>query len=439
MRRLSPLSVAATAIVAAAATTTVIAGLVATASPAAAVRPGCTPSPARAPWLPGTAAGPAAAKPFLSAHRGGTTLAPQQTEQAHKSALAFGVDVTEIDIHVLADGGLAAFHDAATADGRSIGSLTTPQFKALNAATGSWKGTAFDPARYLLVDEVIAIAAGAGPGAGLDIEFKDLDLGSNGGTSPRLPYRAVAQKIKDAGLMPTSLWQYNQSQADLIADVKSVDPGARFNYNIAEPEPPADLYAQASTMDFSYGSGLSKFTPERLAAIHDGCAFAVPHSYDAGASGEFSQITSGRAAGVDGFQTNQPDVAADALDRPVASALRRDPADRGTVCLVNPANGYPLLGRTVLLDDGTASKVGPGGCLAAGSRLATFPGDGAALPSVEAAAPVVPEAPWPALLVAAGLAAAACVSRRRAGQPETGAMSASLAVPASAAARSLPS
>ena len=343
----------------------------------------CAPSPAHAPWAPGDTVSPNASIPFLSAHRGGTNLAPQQTAEAHRSALAFGVDVTEIDIHVLADGALAAFHNATTADGRPIGTLTTADYKALNAATGAWAGTAFDPARYLLFDEVLAIAAAGGPRAGLDIEFKDLDVGSNGGPSPRLPYSAVAQAVADAGLMDTSIWQYNQSQPDLIAAVRAVDPDARFNYNILEVEPPAQLYAQATTTDFSFGSSLEKFTPERLAAIHDGCAIAVPHSYDAGAAEEANQIREGRRRGVDGFQTNQPDVAADALNRPVEAVWRRDADDKGRTCLVSAVNGYGLLGRSVSLDDGTSLVVGPGGCVAAGHRLASFAGDGAAMSASE--------------------------------------------------------
>lgn len=343
----------------------------------------CVPTPSRAPWLPGSDPGPAAAEPFLSAHRGGTNLAPQQTAEAHRSALAFGVDVTEVDLHVLADGGLASFHDKTTADGRTIGTLTTAEFKNLNAASGHWAATEFSPARYLLFHEVLAIVVAGGPGVGLDIEFKDLDVGSNGGTNPRLPYAEVAQAVADAGLMDTSIWQYNQTQPDLVNAVRQADPAARFNYNILEAEPPAQLFAQASVMDFSYGSSLIKFTPERLAAIHDGCAIAVPHSYDEGPELEADQIRLGRSLGVDGFQTNQADVAADALDRPVTSEWVRHDSDPGRTCLVSTVNGYGLLGRTVSLDDGQTLLVGPGGCVTAGRRLATFAGDGAALPAKE--------------------------------------------------------
>lgn len=309
-------------------------------------------------------------------------MAPQQTAEAHLSALAFGVDVTEIDLHALADGSLAAFHSATTADGRRIGTLTTAEFKALNAATGQWAGTAYDPARYLLFDEVLAIAVAGGPRAGLDIEFKDLDVGSNGGSNPRMPYAKVARAVADIGLMDTSIWQYNQSQPDLIAAVRAVDPNARFNYNILERAAGATVHP-GQLARLRLGSKLDKFTPERLAAIHDGCAIAVPHSYDAGVDQEGNQIRDGRRLGVDGFQTNQPDIAADALDRPVEAVWQRDRVDIGRTCLVSTLNGYGLLGRTVSPDDGTSMVVGPGGCVDAGHRLASFAGDGAALAAAE--------------------------------------------------------
>lgn len=346
---------------------------------ARAVREGCVPAPARAPWGAATNPGPAATAPFLSAHRGGTNLAPQQTAEAYRSALAFGATVIEVDLHVLADGGLAAYHDDTAPDGRPMSEVTTAEFKSWNAATGRWAGTAFDPARYLLFDEALDIAARAG--AGLDIEFKDLDPRANAGVIP--PYRHVAEQVLAAGVMDTTIWQHHDGQQLLVSEVRSVAADARFNYNLLGYETPAQLYTKASRQDFSFGSDLEKFTPDRLAAIHDGCAIAVPHSYDEGAGREGEQIRLGRERGVDGFQVNQVDVAADALDRPVASRWVRPHRASPQACLVNPANGYGLIGRMVERSDGVMMATGPGGCVDAGHRRMTFRGDGAALPASE--------------------------------------------------------
>ncbi|UUN26532.1 glycerophosphodiester phosphodiesterase family protein [Streptomyces sp. FIT100] len=336
----------------------------------------CVPSPVHSPWGPGTAPGAPAEVPFLSAHRGGTNLAPQQTAEAYRSALAFGATVIEIDIRRLSDGTLVAFHDAEGPGGQTVKSVNLATFKSWNAATGEWVGTAHDPARYLTFDEVLAIATQAG--AGLDVEFKEVYL------LDRTPYRQVAQAVKNAGLMDRTIWQYSTNLDPMISAVQGVDANALFNYNLSGSESPSALYDRARGKDFTFGSDLAKFTAPKLAAIHDGCGIAVPHSYDAGPDQEFAQIQQGRANGVDGFQTNQVDVAADALDRPVSSAWQAG-ATPGTACLVNPANGYGLLGRTVTRGDGSTAVTGPGGCVTTPAGTVSFAGDGAALP---AASPV---------------------------------------------------
>lgn len=369
------------ALLAAAGTT--VAALLATAlsplssSSALAAEAECVPSPVHSPWGPGTAPGEPADVPFLSAHRGGTNLAPQQTAEAYRSALAFGATVIEIDIRRLSDGTLVAYHDAEGPGGQSVSSVNLAEFKSWNAATGEWAGTAHDPARYLTFAEVLAIAEHVG--AGLDVEFKEVYL------LDRKPYRQVAQAVADAGLMDRTLWQYSTNLDPLISAVQGIDPDALFNYNLNGAEQPSALYDRAKGKDFAFGSDLAKFTAPRLAAIHDGCGIAVPHSYDAGPDQEFAQIQQGRANGVDGFQTNQVDVAADALDRPVTSAWQAG-ATAETACLVNPDNGYGLLGRTVTRADGSTAVTGPGGCVSTAAGTVSFAGDGAALPATYPAA-----------------------------------------------------
>ncbi|MFI1967068.1 glycerophosphodiester phosphodiesterase [Streptomyces pathocidini] len=374
-RRLTPFAAAGTAVAA------LLAIAVSPLTPSALAAEGasaaeCAPSPVHSPWGPGTAPGAPADVPFLSAHRGGTNLAPQQTAEAYRSALAFGATVIEIDIRRLSDGTLVAYHDGEGPGGQSVSSVDLAEFKSWNAATGEWAGTAYDPARYLTFAEALDIAGQAG--AGLDIEFKEVYL------LDRKPYRQVAQAVADAGLMDRTLWQYSSNLDPLILAVQGIDPSALFNYNLSGAEQPSALYDRAAGKDFSFGSDLAKFTAPRLAAIHDGCGIAVPHSYDAGPDQEFTQIQQGRANGVDGFQTNQVDVAADALDRPVPSAWQAGPTP-DTACLVNPANGYGLLGRTVTRADGSTAVTGPGGCATTGGQAVSFAGDGAALPAAHPA------------------------------------------------------
>jgi glycerophosphoryl diester phosphodiesterase len=118
-------------------------------------------------------------------------------------------------------------------------------------------------------------------------------------------------------------------------------------YNVAggdgSPEEPAGTFFGLTQAPYSYrffGSKLVKFPPEKVAEIHDGCALALPHSYDRGDANEAAEIKAGLARGIDGFQVNAPDVAAAATGQPVATRIRF--AGAGQVCLENARNGNGL-------------------------------------------------------------------------------------------------
>jgi len=65
-----------------------------------------------------------AARPAVSAHRGGSESAPAGTYDAYRDALAAGADFVEFDVRRTADGELVAFHDPELGRGRPVGSLT---------------------------------------------------------------------------------------------------------------------------------------------------------------------------------------------------------------------------------------------------------------------------------------------------------------------------
>lgn len=346
-------------------------------APASAGRPGCTPVAPRA-YDATTAPGAGLRPAVWSAHRSGVDLGPQQTLEAYRGAIAYGADNIEVDLRTSADGVFVVAHDSAP---RSVGvatpaevtTLTAAQYTSLNAATGPWTGTDHDPARYMTFAQVLDVAKRYR--VGMDIEFKDIGV-------RRDRIREVAQAVEDAGIMDRTIWQHG-AELDIVADVLSVDPAARFNDNINAEDSPYELYALAATTEYSFGSSLAEFTPDKVAAIHDGCGLALPHSYDglddndpsaAETARELAQMRAGLARGVDGFQTNRPDAMAEALGEPVPSRLVRE---KGRSCLVNADNGLPLAHRVVQVGEGTATT-GKGGCVATSARV-RFAGDGAAL------------------------------------------------------------
>lgn len=76
----------------------------------------------------------------ISAHRGNSTLAPENTLATFRKVLAMGVDFIEIDVRTSSDGALFILHDGnldRTTDGQGpIKNLTLKEIKKLSAAKG---------------------------------------------------------------------------------------------------------------------------------------------------------------------------------------------------------------------------------------------------------------------------------------------------------------
>ena len=76
-------------------------------------------------------------RPLVIAHQGGEELWPSNTMYAFERAVALGVDVLEMDLHVTADGALVLIHDETvdrTTDGTGVvEQMTLAQVKALDA------------------------------------------------------------------------------------------------------------------------------------------------------------------------------------------------------------------------------------------------------------------------------------------------------------------
>src|SRR5215831_17718775 len=65
-------------------------------------------------------ASPADRAPVISAHRGGSEIAPPGTYAAYRAALAAGAGFLEFDVRGTADGELVAFHDGRLRSGMPV-------------------------------------------------------------------------------------------------------------------------------------------------------------------------------------------------------------------------------------------------------------------------------------------------------------------------------
>ena len=110
----------------------------------------------------------------ISAHRGFSAVAPENTVYAFEAALDSGADYIELDVQLTADGELVVFHDTTlgrTTDGSGkLSDHTYAELQKLSA--GSWFGSGgeFNDAKIMLLSDVLDLV---GKKKMLNIEIKD--------------------------------------------------------------------------------------------------------------------------------------------------------------------------------------------------------------------------------------------------------------------------
>ena len=370
----------------------------------------CDQTPDMARWasvgIPDVGATPA----LISSHRGANLLAPENTLWAFRHSFAYEADFIEVDVRESLDGVFYCLHDEdfarTTGTAGQLATMISLQIDQLNAANFEpWIGSEYDPSPVPRLEDILEIAKAAGKGIEFDIKFVK-------------NYPLLFQMAADAGVQTRSF--YNMS-GEPVTIAQALFPDVRVIFNIAGDETPQVLYDETDRSTV-YGSRRDKFTPERIAAIHDGCSVVLPHSYDEGPDNEAAEFLLMRAAGADGAQVNQPDVIRAALNAPVDTALAPSSAAEvgpNAVCLTNPNNGFGLPYKTLTVTTRSGMAVAGGssnrfGCInlpgAPADHVVRFGGD----PSAKAAqfntllnppAPVAPPAA-PAVPVAINAATA---------------------------------
>ena len=110
--------------------------------------------------------------PFVSAHRGFSTKAPENTLPALAAALAAGADLAEIDVRMTSDHALVLMHDPdvdRTTNGTgAVSAMTLSELKTLDA--GGWFGVEFAGTTIPTLDEVLDWSRGKLP---LIVELKN--------------------------------------------------------------------------------------------------------------------------------------------------------------------------------------------------------------------------------------------------------------------------
>ncbi len=149
------------------------------------------------------------------AHRGGASLAPENTLAAFNKAVEVNADYYELDVQISKDDSLIIMHDATvdrTTDGTgAIVSMTFEQLRSLDA--GSWFGPEFTGEKVPSFREALAVAINAGTNIGVVVELKSSETVLAG---------KVVEVITEMGLQDrVIISSFSLSQ---ITQVKTLDP-----------------------------------------------------------------------------------------------------------------------------------------------------------------------------------------------------------------------
>lgn len=199
-------------------------------------------------------------RPLVVAHRGASSLAPENTLAAIKVALDLGVDVVEIDVHKTYDGELVVLHDetvnrTTTGTGK-VKDLTLADIKKLDA--GVRFGSSFKGERIPTLREVLEVMKDSG--AVLLIELK--------GARTEVPTVELVREFEMSGQVIIQSFDFRQIQktkknAPEIPTVHLVN----IPNHSSEPQKAATWMANTAEYAGATGIGIkhSSLTPELIA------------------------------------------------------------------------------------------------------------------------------------------------------------------------------
>lgn len=327
----------------------------------------------------------------VSAHRGGSAYAPENTLTAFRNAVRLGVDQLETDTQLTSDGKLVLIHDS-TLD-RTTSCTGNVQDKTLAQVRGCDAGFWWTPGQGVTVDdpalphplrgrgiqvpeahEIFGLVTSLGPAdrTTISIEIKDIPGEANFDATGTRTAAQLVPLIQGSGLKARTIVQSFYPPA--LTVVKRMDPTLRTQLLTVGAATPYLAQAVADGDDIvAPDSTQPDVTTTFVTAAHTAGRQVIPYTPDTAA-----ELTRVGRLGVDGEITNFPACLLDLEGRP------------------HPAQLLPA--------DSVAAGSGPVPTCAAGS---------AAGPAPVVPAPVVPEVPWAALPAAAAAAVLAGAAVRR--------------------------
>ena len=289
--------------------------------------------PQRSGW-PGECGGAAGAAPLspplVIAHRGYSSVAPENTLAAFEAALRCGAHMVETDLHPAADGSAVLIHDAdvdATTGGSGrVADLGVAELARLDA--GSWFSTAYRGQRVPLLADLLDLLA-EHPGAQLLLELK--------GTWGPAEVAGVLREVRRTGALEQVVLQ--SFEVSTLATVQQIAPQVRRAVLLDALE--ADALAQGRALRRDLGVVACNpdvaslvARPAAVAELHAAGLAVWPWTVDEPALWRVLAD-----AGVDGVITNRPDGLLGWIE--ARTDVRPEPADLLLAALAQRGRAVP--------------------------------------------------------------------------------------------------
>ena len=239
----------------------------------------------------------------ITAHRGSSVTAPENTIPAIEKAMEEMADSVEIDVQMTSDGVIVLGHDASlkrvAGVNRSIASMTFAQLEQLDV--GSWFSKSYEGTRIPALSEVLELCSQK---IGLNIEIKYV------GKNSELPEK-TAEMIKAYGMENQCV--VTSTNLPYLRRVKAVLPEVRTGYIISAAY--GNFY---SSEDIDFISIRSGFVTSALMQNAHEQGKAV-YAWTVNSKSELERLT---LLGVDGIITDRPVLAREIVYREEATESR---------------------------------------------------------------------------------------------------------------------
>ena len=234
--------------------------------------------------------------PMVIAHRGGASLAPENTLAAFRNALEVGADAVELDVRLTRDRRVAVFHDRrvdrTTTGTGVVGSHTLAELKSLDA--GSWFSAQFEGETVPSLEEVFEALP---PDFPIFVEMKAK------GPAARLLVPKVVDLVREYGRWEsTKVASFNPAA---LVHLRLIEPRIIRGYiwSGAHPLPLLARLMSPLVKPYWLAPAVNALTPSLVARFH---ARGNPVSvWDVGTGKDLEELME---LGLDGIVTDYPDT-----------------------------------------------------------------------------------------------------------------------------------